>query len=65
MATDAKLYQDLKNDVYQKIQDRLRITPGIKEELVGKFSEWFQGLVMQAKSMEVEQTPAAPTGEGS
>jgi len=54
---DAAKYSALKDLTYQKLSKRLEVNPSLKEELVEKFTEWFQGLVMMAK-MSQQQMPS-------
>ena len=50
---DSQQYQNIKDLVYATIQERLRVTPSIKEEIVQRFTEWFQGLVVMAKTTQM------------
>jgi len=49
---DAQKYKSIHDLAMQKIQQRLQVTPSIKEDLVKKFTDWFQGLIQAAKMQQ-------------
>jgi len=63
MSLNTQQFQDVKDLAYRKIQERLRVSPGIKEELIKKFTDWFQGLVA-AERITTMQAPAPSVPEG-
>jgi len=61
---DAVKYQTIKDQTYKKIQERLKVTPSIQEELTAKFTEWFQGLIQAGKAAAQEALQQAQQQSG-
>ena len=60
---DTQKYQDIKELAYLKVQERLKATPSVREELIQVFTDWFQALVSTAKAAQ-QMASMPPVGEG-